>query len=36
MTMELVPQGTMAQRMRAHATGIPDFYTPTGASAVVE
>lgn len=30
--MELVPQGTLAERIRAHAAGIPAFFTPTGAS----
>lgn len=28
--VEMVPQGTMAERMRAAKTGIPAFYTPTG------
>lgn len=27
--LELVPQGTMAERMRAAGAGIPAFYTPT-------
>jgi 3-oxoacid CoA-transferase len=35
-TLELVPQGTLAERIRAHAAGIPAFYTPTGASTAVE
>lgn len=35
-TLELVPQGTLAERLRAHAAGIPAFYTPTGASTAVE
>ena len=35
-TLELVPQGTLAERIRAHAAGIPGFYTPTGASTAVE
>ena len=35
-TLELVPQGTLAERMRAHAAGIPAFFTPTGASTAVE
>ena len=26
---ELVPQGTLAERMRAAGAGIPAFYTPT-------
>ena len=29
--LEIVPQGTMAERMRAGAAGIPAFYTATGA-----
>jgi 3-oxoadipate CoA-transferase, alpha subunit len=28
--LELVPQGTLAERIRAGGTGIPAFYTPTG------
>jgi 3-oxoadipate CoA-transferase, alpha subunit len=28
--LELVPQGTLAERMRAAGAGIPAFYTPTG------
>src|SRR5215471_1276355 len=28
--VELVPQGTFAERMRAGGAGIPAFYTPTG------
>ncbi|HEX4035424.1 MAG TPA: CoA transferase subunit A [Solirubrobacteraceae bacterium] len=28
--VELVPQGTLAERMRAGGAGIPAFYTPTG------
>ena len=27
--LEVVPQGTMAERMRAAGAGIPAFYTPT-------
>lgn len=34
--LELVPQGTLVERMRAQAAGIPAFYTPTGASTAVE
>lgn len=34
--LELVPQGTLAERIRAHAAGIPAFYTPTAASTAVE
>ncbi|MGH2599698.1 MAG: CoA transferase subunit A [Dehalococcoidia bacterium] len=29
--LELVPQGTLAERIRAGGAGIPAFYTPTGA-----
>ena len=28
--VELVPQGTFSERMRAAGAGIPAFYTPTG------
>ena len=34
--LELVPQGTLVERLRAHAAGIPGFYTPTGANTNVE
>ncbi len=30
MTLELVPQGTLVERMRAGGAGIPAFYTPVG------
>lgn len=33
--VELTPQGTLAERMRAGGAGIPAFYTPTGAGTVV-
>lgn len=33
--LELVPQGTLAERIRAGGAGIAGFYTPTGASTVV-
>jgi 3-oxoacid CoA-transferase subunit A len=33
--VELVPQGTLAERMRAGGAGIPAFYTPTGAGTLV-
>lgn len=33
--VELVPQGTLAERMRAGGAGIPAFYTPTGAGTAV-
>lgn len=35
-SLELCPQGTLVERLRAHAAGIPAFYTPTGASTAVE
>lgn len=35
--LELVPQGTLAERLRAGGAGIPAFFTPTGAgTALVE
>jgi 3-oxoacid CoA-transferase subunit A len=33
--LELVPQGTLAERIRAGGAGIPGFYTATGAGTVV-
>ena len=33
--LELVPQGTFAERIRAGGAGIPAFYTPTGFGTVV-
>ena len=30
LTVELVPQGTLAERIRAGGAGIPAFFTPTG------
>jgi 3-oxoacid CoA-transferase subunit A len=33
--LDLVPQGTLAERMRAGGTGIGAFYTPTGAGTAV-
>lgn len=33
--LELVPQGTLAERIRAGGAGVPAFYTPTGAGTVV-
>ena len=33
--VELVPQGTLAERMRAGGAGIPGFYTPTGVGTLV-
>jgi 3-oxoacid CoA-transferase len=34
--LELTPQGTMAERMRAGGAGIPAFYTRTGAGTLIE
>jgi 3-oxoacid CoA-transferase subunit A len=34
-TVEVTPQGTLAERMRAAGAGIPAFFTPTGAGTVV-
>jgi 3-oxoacid CoA-transferase subunit A len=34
--VEVTPQGTLAERMRAAGAGIPAFYTPTGVGTVVE
>ena len=33
--VEMVPQGTFVERMRAAGAGIPAFYTPTGVGTVV-
>jgi len=33
--VELIPQGTLAERMRAGGAGIPAFFTPTGAGTLV-
>ena len=35
MQLELVPQGTFAERIRAGGAGIPAFFTPTGFGTVV-
>lgn len=34
--LELVPQGTLAERLRAGGAGIGGFYTPTGVGTIVE
>lgn len=34
--LELTPQGTLAERMRAAGAGIPAFYTPTGNNTPVQ
>jgi 3-oxoacid CoA-transferase subunit A len=33
--LELVPQGTLAERLRAGGAGIPAFYTPTGVGTLI-
>ena len=33
--LEVVPQGTLAERIRAGGAGIPAFYTPTGAGTLI-
>ncbi len=33
--LEVVPQGTLAERIRAGGAGIPAFYTPTGVGTIV-
>ncbi len=33
--LEVVPQGTLAERLRAAAAGIPAFFTPTGAGTIL-
>jgi len=33
--LELVPQGTLAERIRCGAAGVPAFYTPTGYGTVI-
>src|SRR3982750_2971131 len=35
MEVELTPQGTLAERLRAGGCGIPAFYTPTGVGTMV-
>ena len=34
--VELTPQGTLAERLRAGGAGVPAFYTPTAAGTVIE
>ncbi|KYK57079.1 succinyl-CoA:3-ketoacid-coenzyme A transferase [Drechmeria coniospora] len=36
LAIELCPQGTLAERLRAAGAGIPAFYTPTGAHTLLE
>jgi 3-oxoadipate CoA-transferase alpha subunit len=33
--LELIPQGTLAERIRAASAGIPAFFTPTGAGTLL-
>jgi len=33
--VELIPQGTLAERIRAAGSGIPAFYTPTGVGTII-
>jgi 3-oxoacid CoA-transferase subunit A len=35
LNLTLVPQGTLAERIRAGGAGIPAFYTPTGLGTIV-
>jgi 3-oxoacid CoA-transferase A subunit len=35
LNLELIPQGTLAERVRAGGAGIPAFYTPAGVGTVV-
>jgi 3-oxoacid CoA-transferase len=34
--IELCPQGTLAERLRAGGAGVPAFYTPTGAHTFIQ
>lgn len=34
--VELIPQGTLAEKIRAGGAGIPAFYTPTGAGTLMQ
>jgi 3-oxoacid CoA-transferase len=34
--VELTPQGTLAERLRAGGAGIPAFYTPTGGGTIIQ
>src|ERR1700756_1783833 len=35
MELEMTPQGTLAERLRAGGSGIPAFFTPTGVGTLV-
>lgn len=34
--VELIPQGTLAEKLRAGGAGIPAFFTPTGYGTLTE
>ncbi len=34
--VELVPQGTLVEKLRAGGAGIPAFFTPTGQGTIIE
>jgi acyl CoA:acetate/3-ketoacid CoA transferase alpha subunit len=34
--VELVPQGTLAEKIRSGGAGIPAFYTPTGYKTLIQ
>lgn len=34
--LELMPQGTLAEKLRAGGVGIPAFYTPAGVDTIIE
>lgn len=34
--VEIVPQGTLAEKIRAGGAGIPGFYTPTGVGTMIQ
>ena len=34
--LELIPQGTLAEKLRSGGAGIPGFYTPTGVGTILE
>lgn len=34
--LEIVPQGTLSERIRSGGAGIPAFYTPTGVGTIIE
>jgi 3-oxoacid CoA-transferase len=34
--VEIVPQGTLAEKIRAGGAGIPAFYTPTGVGTMIQ